>query len=552
VRRVLAACFIAAIAAACHSREPAPARSRGLLAGKIGYVDESADGAPRDGGTLYRRLEGEPATLNPILQTSDYEAFVISDVSRNLLDYDKKMEIAPGLCDRWSVSPDHRVYTFHLRDEAVWEDGSPVTAHDAVFTIRKIVDPSAGAVLFSSGFDGLEKAEELGPKTFRTTFAQPYAFQLQSFNVPILPARVYEGRDIRAVDANRAPVSNGPYRVASWRTSESIELVRNEKYWGPRAHFARVVFRILPDPTQSFRALEKGEIDEMRLSTEQYRSTARDLAYAQCCRTTLFYDLSYFYIGFNNRLPMFSDVLTRRAIVMLLDRGALARDLFLGGARVLSGPWAADSVGYDASVSPYPYDPSAARALLAKAGWKDVDGDGILDRDGRKFDFELLYGSGSSSSRQVGEILKRDLGAAGIVCRPRPMEWAAFEKRMDAGEFDAVASAWSGDPNPDLFAYWHSSQAPPNGLNNLSYKDPAADRLMERIRTEFDPSRRRELLHELHRVIHDDAPAIFVLQGAQKYGVSKRIGGLVTTPMGLFKFWPDSAAWWDRAAAAAR
>jgi len=550
VRKLLSAFVIAASLAACHSREPGPASSGGVPAGKIGFEDESSEGAPRDGGTLYRRLEGEPATLNPILQTSDYEAFVIGDVSRNLLDYDKNMQIGPGLCDRWDVSPDHRVYTFHIRNEAVWEDGSPVTSHDAVFTIRRVVDPAAGAVLYSSGFDGLEKADEVDPKTFRVSFTKPYAFQLQAFNLPILPARTYEGHDIRAAAQNRSPVSNGPYRVASWRTGESIELVRNQRYWGARAHFDRVVFRILPDPTQAFRALKMGKIDEMRLSSEQYRSATTDLDYRQCCRTTLSYDLSYFYIGLNNRLAIFSDVLTRRAIVMMLDRGALARDLFSGGARVLSGPWAADSVGYDPSVAPYPYDPSAARALLASAGWKDTDGDGILDRGGRKFEFELLYGSGSSSSRQVGEILKRSLESAGIVCRPRPMEWAAFEKRMDSGEFDAVASAWSGDPNPDLFAYWHSSQAPPDGLNNLSYSDPKADRLMEEIRQDFDPGRRRELLHRLHRVIHDDAPAIFVLQGAQKYGLSKRIGGLVTTPMGLFKFWPDSAAWWDRAAAA--
>jgi peptide/nickel transport system substrate-binding protein len=305
---------------------------------------------------------------------------------------------------------------------------------------------------------------------------------------------------------------------------------------------------MLPDAVQAYRALERGDIDEMRLSTEQWRASASDPRFARCCRATLFYDLSYFYIGYNNRSPLFSDVLTRRAMAMLLDRGRLVRDLLFGTARILSGPWAADSPAYDPSVAPYPFDPSAARELLARAGWKDTDGDGVLDRAGKKFAFDLLYGAGSTSARQVCEVFKSDLEKAGVVCRPRAVEWAAFTKRMDAGDFEAVASSWSGDPNPDLWGYWASSQAPPNGLNNLSYANPEVDRLLDQVRLETDAGKRTALFHRIHRLIHDDAPATFVFQSAQKYAVSRSIGGLVTTPVGLFRFWPDSAAWWRRPA----
>jgi peptide/nickel transport system substrate-binding protein len=534
------------LAAACRERAPSP-RNASARAPEIGFVDESAVGAPRDGGTLYRRLEGEPSTLNPILQTDDYEAFVLSEVERNLVEFDKDMKPAAGLCDRWEVSRDLKSFRFHLRDDAVWEDGAPVTADDAVFTIRAIVNPKIPAVFFAPNFEGLERIEKLDPKTFRVDFREPYAMRIYAFALPLLPAHRLQGRDLVGAPENRAPLSNGPYRVASWKTSESIELSRNERYAGPRGHFDRVVFRILPDSTQAFRALESGEIDEMRLSADQWRASQTDPGFSRCCRSTLFYDLSFFYIGYNNRSPLFSDALTRRAMTRLLDRSGIVKNLLFGTGRILSGPWPADSPAYDATVAPEPFDPEGARRMLAEAGWKDSDGDGILERAGHKFDFELLYGSGSASARPISEIFRERLARAGINCRPQAVEWAAFTKRIDAGEFEAVADAWSAaDPNPDIYSMWHSSQAPPNGLNNLSYSNPEADRLLVEARTEPDAQKRLTLYHRLHRVLHDDSPATFVLQSAQKFAVSKRIGGLVTTPLGPFKFWPGAAGWWDR------
>ncbi|HET9793752.1 MAG TPA: ABC transporter substrate-binding protein [Thermoanaerobaculia bacterium] len=542
-RRLASALALAAAVSACRQpATPPPERSAA-----IGYLDESALGPPRPGGTLFRRLEGEPATLNPLLQTDDYGSFVIADVARNLIDLDKRLQPVGGLADRWESSPDGRTWTFHLRD-AAWEDGTPVTSRDALFTFEKVTDPKIPALLFSSGFDGYAGAEAVDDRTFRVHFREPYAFRIYAFNLPLVCAARNAKRDFLSSPDDRAPFSDGPYRIARWRTSESIELVRNPRYSGPRAPFDRVVFRILPDGAQAYRALERGDIDEMRLSTEQWRASATDASFASCCRTTLFYDLSYFYIGYNNKSPLFADVPTRRAMAMLLDRGRIVRDLFYGTARILSGPWAPDSPAYDPSVAPYPFDPAGARALLASAGWKDTDGDGVLERAGRKFEFDLLYGAGSASVRQVCEVFKSDLEKAGVVCRPRAVEWAAFTKRMDAGDFEAVASSWSGDPNPDVYGYWASSQGPPNGLNNLSYANPEVDRLLAEVRAEPDAGKRRSLFSRIHRLIHDDAPATFVFQGAQKYAVSRSIGGLVSTPVGLFRFWPDSTAWWRRPA----
>jgi peptide/nickel transport system substrate-binding protein len=130
------------------------------------------------------------------------------------------------------------------------------------------------------------------------------------------------------------------------------------------------------------------------------------------------------------------------------------------------------------------------------------------------------------------------------------MEWAAFIERIDAGNFEAASLAWSAtDPNPDPYPFWHSSQAPPAGVNNGFYRNPETDRLMEQARSEPDERRRLEIYHRLHRILRDDAPAVFVTNASLKYLFSRRVRGLATSPLGLFGIWPGPAGWWEEAPA---
>jgi peptide/nickel transport system substrate-binding protein len=266
--------------------------------------------------------------------------------------------------------------------------------------------------------------------------------------------------------------------------------------------------------------------------------------FSDCCRLVEFYTLDWSYVALNNRSPFFEDARVRRALTMLSDRAAAARDLYRGSARVISGPWAPDSPAYDASLPPLPFDPAAAKALLAEAGWRDSDGDGTLDRDGRKFAFDLTVPAGFETGRQVSEMLAAELAHAGVTARVRTLEWAAFIERVDAGEFEAASLAWSAvDPNPDPYPYWHSSQCPPHGLNNGCYRNPEADRLMEEARRELDPSKRTALFHRLQRIFRDDAPAIFLVNSTQKFGFDRAVRGVTTSPLGLSGIWPGPVGW---------
>jgi peptide/nickel transport system substrate-binding protein len=506
-----------------------------------GCIRRQEDLRARTERVLYRRLEEEPATLNPILHTSDYEGAILALMTRNLVEVDRNLEIVAGLCDHWDVSPDQRNFTFHLRREARWEDGSPVTSHDAFFTLAAVADPRSPAILYSSGFESFSGVDEIDEKSFRVRFAKASAFRLASFRLPLLPAARFEHRDLASAPENRAPISNGPYRFLRWQTGREIELVRNEQYWDTPPGFDRVVFRLVHDQTQAYRALLRSELDESRLTSEQYLRSRTDPDFSRCCRVLQFDDFSFFYLGYNNRLAAFHEPLTRRALTMLLDRQSIVDRLFAGGGRVLSGPWPHALSAYDPSILPYPFDPARARLLLTEAGWKrDTRG---LVRAGARFQFELLYSAGSNISREVAELAAEDFRAAGIECRPLPVEWASLTKRMDSGAFEAVLASWANDLSPDLYECWHSSQAPPVGMNNLSYRNPNADRLIEATRLEPDPSKRLALFHRLHSILHDDEPATWIFQAVNRYAVSRRLRNVAFSPLGLFRFWPGASAW---------
>ena len=560
MKRVLGL-FLVCLAAACRAKEQPAAAVKSLPTPVptaapepvLGYIDESKKGVPGEGGVLRRRLVGEPGTLNAVLQSALPEQQVLQYLSRNLLDFDSRMNLVPGLAERYDVSADGREVRLTIRSDAVWEDGSPVTSRDAVFTIRRIMDPSVPSPVFKPVFEGLVSVEAPDARSLVAKFREPYAYHAMAFVLPLLPERRYAGKKFARARENRAPLSDGPYRFVSWKAQDAIVLERNPRYFGAPGHYDRVVFRILPESAVAYQALVAGELDETLIDESLRQRAAADPDFGRCCRVVEFYNLDYNYIALNNKSPFFADARVRRAVTMLLDRPAIVRNLFRGSARIISGPWAPDSPAYDASIHPLPFDPAGAARLLADSGWHDSNGDGTLDRAGREFDFELLVSAGSNVGRQIDEMLAAELSRVGVKARVRPLEWASFIERIDAGDFEAASLAWSAsDPNPDPFPYWHSSQWPPHGLNSGFYRNPEADRLMEEARRRLKEDERVPIYHRLHAIFRDDAPAVFVTNASAKYAFRREVAGLVTSPIGFTGIWPGPVGWWGAAAGGKR
>lgn len=508
-----------------------------LLLGGCGRTGKDPESVVR------RRLEGEPKTLNPLLATADPELVVLALISRNLVDWDEKLALVPGLAESAVESDDHRSFTFRLREGARWEDGTPVTADDVVFTVEALVDPKTPAPNRRAFFEGFEKAERLDERTARVSFQSATPGRLAAFNLPLLPAAAYRGKDLSTHPMNRQPLANGPYRVARWEAGRRIELVRNTQYTGERPPAEKFELRVVADSAAAFEALRTGSLDESRLTFEQKSRVDRDGADPRGALRSLVYpELAFTYLGWSHRNPLFAEARVRRALTMLIDRETIARTLYGGTARPANGPIPPGLWTHDPAIAPWPHDPAAAAKALDEAGFRRGE-DGVLRKGDLRFAFTLSLGAGSDLQRRIAETVQQSFRSAGIEMAIAPMDWAAFTEKVDAGEFEACLLAMSLDPNPDLRPSWHSSQVPPNGWNSFFYRNPEADAVMDELARTLDRERSRQLYSRLARILHEDEPVSFLHNVDVKWGVARRLHDVRTSPIGLSLFWPGASAW---------
>jgi len=510
-----------------------------------GTTVSTSDGTPTRGGTIVRRIESECKTLNWVLYTTQYEDYVLRLLYDPLVEVDEKLDYKPVLAESFDVSDDHLRITVHLRKDAKWHDGEPVTAHDVKFTMDKIKDPSIPALNKEGYFDKLDHIEVPDDYTAVFVWKEPYAPSVYALTQlwPI-PEHIYGKGDFLTNPANRAPVGDGAFKFAEWKTSQYIKVVRNDDYYRGAPYLDAVIFRVIEDDAVALNALRAGEIDEMRATQIQWEKQTNDRDFLANFNRYQYYIPSYNYLGWNCRSVWFKDKRVRLAMTLLFDRESINAKIYSGFAKLVSGPFYINSWSYDRTVAPHPFDPARAKKLLDEAGWIDRDHDGEREKDGVKFEFELLVISGSAVAQQFAQLLQEECQKAGIVVKIRQLEGATFFQRVDNGEFDACALGWRLDLDPDIYDTFHSSMVPPVGLNHGFYSNARVDSLLEAGRVEFDQEKRAGIYHEIHRILHEDQPYTFVNAVPEKRLISKRVRGIVISPNGPFDFYPGADYWY--------
>ncbi len=495
---------------------------------------------PVKGDWLVRHLPAEPSTLNPILVTDVYGSQIDGDLFDSLIRRNPKtLEFEPQLASSWEISPDHLVYTFHLRKDVYWHDGVQFTAKDVKFSYDKIMDPLVDAAPLRNYYRDIKKVEIPDRFTVRFTYSQPY-FRALEFcgGLPIVPAHVFGSGDFNQHPFGRAPIGTGPFRFVKWDTGKEIVLERNENYWGKKPYLDRIVYKIITDNTVAFQVLKQGGLDLMSLRPIQWVKQTRSRRFKKRFKKLKYFLPSYNYIGWNMRRIYFRDRRVRKALTMLVDRQGILRDILYNLGVIVTGPFYINSPAYDRSIKPYPYDPVQAEKLLAEAGWVDHDGDGIRDKDGTKFSFEFLISAGSKFAEQLSTILKESLRRHGIRMTIRRLEWAVFIQQIDDRQFDACTLGWSMGWESDPYQIWHSSQAK-KGSNFVGFVNKEADEIIEKARREFDPKKRNEMYHRFHRIIHEEQPYTFLFTMNALVAVDRRFQNVNVYPMGL-----EPREWW--------
>lgn len=537
MKRAIALCLLI-LSVGCRDERPAARRE----------VTATASGAaqPKQGGTLVRRLASDINTLNFVLHTTSSEKFVLGYLHDPIVAYDKNLKIVPALAKRWQVSPDGKTYTFTLDERARFSDGTPVRASDVLFTLRKIVDPKSPSPQLAGLFESLnlDQTRVVDDQTISVVFDTPRAAQLDSFNIAVLPEHVYGGGDF-ANDYNERVVGTGPYLFVSRNAGTEIVLARRQDYWRKPAFIDRIVFKVLSDDSVAWNAMKQGEIDEMRITADQYRLDGQKPAVRDRMNFHRFYLLSYNFIPWNLRSPILSDKRVRRALAMMLDRRSIVRNVYHGNARIMTGPFTEDQWAFNSAVKPIEFDPAGAKKLLAAAGWSDRDGDGTLDRDGKPLKVTMLLVAGNKPSADQAQVFQSALKDIGVRLDLVTMDGATFFKRVSSGDYESAFLAWNLDADPDLYTLFHSSQFVPDGQNLVFYSNPRVDELIMRARAELDQQKRAALYRELHAILADDQPYTWTVQLATTWAVNKRVRGVEEGKgFGLFYWEPGPRAWW--------
>ncbi len=416
------------------------------------------------------------------------------------------------------------VVEFELRDGVRFHDGHEFDAGDVEFTYKAIMD-DANLSPRKSDFEPIERLEIDGPKRVTIYYKRLFSPALSAWTIGILPEHILTaeaatlGKGMREFAFNRTPVGTGAYSFDTWQSDELIHLRRNEQYWDGAPLYESYYYRVIPDTLTQEVEFRAGAIDVYSPQPHQAARYAVDEQYQA------FSSLAngYSYIGYNTRKPLFADPKVRKALSMAINVDDIISYVLYGQGERTTGPYAKNTVWYDDSVQPVPFDPAGAVAILEELGWRK-NADGWLEKDGKLFEFNLISNNGNLIRKSIMSIAQNAWRDIGIKCNTQLFEWAVFLKDfINTGSFDATVLGWSMGIDPDLYQVWHSSESGPNQLNFVGFNDANADALIERIRLEYDPDKQRDLAHQLHGIIAEQQPYTFLYAGRSTRVLDRKI-----------------------------
>ena len=427
--------------------------------------------------------------------------------------------------------------TFSLRRGVTFHDGHGFDAGDVVFTYDSIMNPRNLSPR-TSDYEPIKNIEVIDPHRVKIVYKRLFSPAVSAWTMGILPehllndealkreaeerglsAAALENFGMRDSRFNRAPVGSGPFRFREWQSDEMIHLSRNEDYWEGPPEYRDYYYRIIPDALTQEVEFRTGAIDTYVPQPHQVARYKADDTY-QTFSSLVF---AYAYIGYNLRRAPFDDPAVRRALSMAIDIDAIIEHVLYDQGERTTGPYPKNTEWYDHEVAPIPYDPEGALRLLEENGWRR-NAEGWLEKDGKLLEFTLITNHGNAVRKSIMTIAQNSWRQIGIKVRTELFEWAVFlQDFINPGQFDATVLGWSMGIDPDLYQIWHSSQAGPNQLNFVGYKSAEADRLIERIRREYDHDKQRALAHELHALIARDQPYTFIYAARAARALDRKI-----------------------------
>jgi len=488
---------------------------------------------PEFGDAFVTASIGDARTLIPILASDNASGEIVGLIFNGLVKYDKDINLVGDLAESWEIEDSGLTIIFHLRKNVRWHDGRPFTARDVKFTYEKLIDTSVPTP-YSGDFKKIKTLEIIDDHTIKVVYREVFSPGLSSWGMPIMPEHLLKGEDLLTTGFSRNPIGTGPYIFKRWKSGERIDLVSNHDYFKHRPYIGRYIYRIIPDPATIFLELQTEGVDSMNLTPLQYKRQTDTKFFRKRFRKFSYPAFGYTFMAYNLKDKRFADKRVREAINYAVNKKEIIKGVLFGLGRVCTGPFVPESWAYNKEVTPLAYDPEMAKALFSEAGWKDSDGDGWLDRDGKTFEFTILTNQGNDMRKMTAEIIQRKLKEVGVKVNIRVLEWAVFlNEFVNKKRFEAIILGWGLSRDPDCYDIWHSSKTKEGEFNFISYSNAEVDRLLVEGRATFDIEMRKAAYHKIHKLLYSDQPYLFLYVADALPALHKRFRGVEVAPLGI-------------------
>lgn len=538
-----------------------------------------ASETPTTGDWVVMHILSNPDMLTPFnSQTADANS-IMSYIFPSLLDLDPyTQEIVPLLAkERPGFNDAGTEYYFELKEEAVWDNGMPVTGEDYAFTIKTIKNPLVNCPQQRVYIEFIEDVilDPENPKKFTVKVNSKYFRTETSLGFLFtLPRHVYDPENkmanitIAELNANPDGLRNNPDVIAfaenynsekyqreivkgcgaweldEWVTGQKVTLSRKKDWWGDafttsgqsfslQNYPDKLVFKIINDRTTAIIALKNNEIDVMdRIRAKDFVDIKENPLVTDDYNLTTPELLGYGFICLNNRppkdrSPLFTDKRVRRALAHLVDCQSIIDNVYYGYGKPVASPIPMSRPEYNHDLDVIQYNLEKAKSLLDEAGWIDTNGNGIRDKvvEGKlyEFEFEIEYNQGNDERKNVCLIFSKECEKVGIKATPTVLEWSNFLEKHTQHDYDAFVAGLQNPPlPPDFKQAWHTESWANNATNYWGFGTPKSDSLIEAIRLELDTEKRIAMSKEVQQIIYDEQPVIFYYTPMNKIAIHKR------------------------------
>lgn len=466
---------------------------------------------PTTGGAIREGIIGQPQYINPILSFSN-------DVNKpdrvleyliypSLLRLDINGNLTNELIDNYTVGDNGKEYTFTIKSGISWDDNTPLTIDDIIFTIETIQNPDYNSPL-NSALKGV-KITKIDDKTFRLNLNSSYSPFLSNLTFGILPKHIWQNLEPSAfllAKSNLAPVGAGKFKYSSIQKKKdgnisSMTLERNPNYFGAKPNidsFTLVFYAQEEDMIKDFRQNKIQAITQLKgdfEDSDRFQKNILNIPQA-------------FGIIFNVKEPLFENKEIRQAISTAIDKKSIIDSTLQGQASLINGPLSKFNKFYIDTPTELNKDKSIQ--TLEESNWKDVDNDGIREKDNQRAEFTLLVASGNKVD-EVTQVIAKQLKAIGIKMNIEIIPFLELSNNQIRNRsYQALFLGLGLNIYPDPYIYWHSSQISSPGLNLAQYTNVNNDGYLETARTNTDTSVIKSSLAQFQQQIAADVPAVFI------------------------------------------